>query len=60
MMLQILFEHRTDYSPENLELVQRMALSLIRRNGKGKWSIQRNRNKAIANDQYPGMICGLC
>jgi len=43
---------RTDHAPENLALMRRMALNLIRRNGTGKRSIRRHRNKAMANDQY--------
>jgi predicted transposase YbfD/YdcC len=43
---------RTDHAPENLALMRRMALNLIRRNGTGKRNIRGHRNKAMANDQY--------
>ena len=43
---------RTDHSQENLALMLRMALNLIRRNRTGKRSIRRHPNKAMANDQY--------
>ncbi|MGZ8907861.1 MAG: ISAs1 family transposase [Methylobacter sp.] len=56
-VLDIYFEEdknrtRTDHAPENLALMRRIALNLIRCNGTGKRSIRRHRNKAMANDQY--------
>lgn len=42
---------RIDHAPENLALMRRMALNLIRRNGTGKRSIRRHRNKAMAKQK---------
>ena len=43
---------RTDHAPENLALMRRLTLNLIRSNGTGKRSIRRNRNKVMANNQH--------
>ncbi len=41
-----------DYTAENIVLMRKIALNLIRRNGSGELSIRRHRNKAMANDEY--------
>lgn len=43
---------RTDHAPQNLALVRRIALNLIRQHGTQPRSVRRHRNKACANDQY--------
>jgi predicted transposase YbfD/YdcC len=43
---------RTDHAPENLALVRRTALNLVRQNGNPKESLKRRRLRASLNDDY--------
>lgn len=43
---------RKDYSPENLALVRRMALNVIRHNGSSKQSMRMRKLRASLNDDY--------
>ncbi len=43
---------RKDYSPENLALVRRMALNVIRHNDRSKQSIRTRKLRASLNDNY--------
>lgn len=43
---------RTDHAPENLALIRRCALNLLRQNGKTGESIKRRRLRAALNDDY--------
>ena len=43
---------RKDHSAENLALMRRMALNLLRRNGPPLDSIRRRKRRAALNDDY--------
>ena len=43
---------RKDHSPENLALIRRMTLNVLRHNGPPRDSIRRRRLRAALNDDY--------
>jgi predicted transposase YbfD/YdcC len=47
---------RKDHSAENLALIRRMALNVIRRNGPSKDSLRRRKLRASLNDEYRAQL----
>jgi hypothetical protein len=43
---------RKDHSAENLALIRRMALNLLRRDGSSRESLRRRKRRAALNDAY--------